>query len=194
VIERVPCGSQIQNRNLEPALQWVEDKRADLAAARQSYEAFEFQLHRLQFLRILTQQGARCDCSQHACTSKAHCRYADRAAAAASTADVLHFGCPVCDVSDVRPPSWSPVARLLSALQAWWPAGLSRVSSVAGPAPALVYIRKHAKRFHELQARMKQLSLVLCHRSIRSPTASCQGASNFSALLSMRGARPGSCP
>jgi hypothetical protein len=51
---------QIQNRNLEPALQWVEEKRADLAAARQSYEAFEFQLHRLQFLRILTQQGACC--------------------------------------------------------------------------------------------------------------------------------------
>ena len=56
---------QIQNRNLEPALQWVEDKRADLAAARQSYEAFEFQLHRLQFLRILTQQGAPCVCSMH---------------------------------------------------------------------------------------------------------------------------------
>lgn len=53
--------TQIQNRNLEPALQWVEEKRADLAAARQSYEAFEFQLHRLQFLRILTQQGAHCD-------------------------------------------------------------------------------------------------------------------------------------
>ena len=62
--------TQIQNRNLEPALQWVEEKRADLAAARQSYEAFEFQLHRLQFLRILTQQGACHDCSM--CVRRAH--------------------------------------------------------------------------------------------------------------------------
>ena len=59
--------TQIHNRNLQPALQWVEEKRADLAAARQSYEAFEFQLHRLQFLRILTQQGA---CLIAACTSR----------------------------------------------------------------------------------------------------------------------------
>lgn len=53
---------QIQARNLEPALRWVEEKREDLAAARQSYESFEFQLHRLQFLRILTQQGASGTC------------------------------------------------------------------------------------------------------------------------------------
>lgn len=49
---------QIQARNLEPALQWVEEHRAELTEARQSYQNFEFQLHRLQFLRMLTQQGA----------------------------------------------------------------------------------------------------------------------------------------
>jgi len=50
-------SSQIQSRNLEPALRWVEEKRGALSSARQSYESFEFQLHRLQFLRILTEQG-----------------------------------------------------------------------------------------------------------------------------------------
>lgn len=35
----------------------MEEKRGALLSARQSYESFEFQLHRLQFLRILTEQG-----------------------------------------------------------------------------------------------------------------------------------------
>jgi hypothetical protein len=70
---------------LEPALQWVEEKRADLAAARQSYEAFEFQLHRLQFLRILTQQGAHSDCSMH--VSRAHVGLCFSAAAATASVD-----------------------------------------------------------------------------------------------------------
>jgi hypothetical protein len=101
---------QIHNRNLEPALQWVEEKRADLAAARQSYEAFEFQLHRLQFLRILTQQG---------------------------------------------------------------------------PAPALVYIRRHAKRFHDLQAdKVTRLMGCLCYtkRLASSPYADLLAESQWSAI------------
>lgn len=49
---------QIELRNLQPALEWVDSRRDDLAAAQQGYEAFEFQLHRLQFLRLLAEQGA----------------------------------------------------------------------------------------------------------------------------------------
>jgi len=50
---------QIELRNLQPALEWVDSRRDDLAAAQQGYEAFEFQLHRLQFLRLLAEQGPR---------------------------------------------------------------------------------------------------------------------------------------
>ncbi len=47
---------QIQAHRLQPALQWAEQHRSQLAAT-VSGAAFEFKLHRLQFLHVLNQQG-----------------------------------------------------------------------------------------------------------------------------------------
>ena len=50
---------QIHARNLAPALEWAEANRERLCARdERSAEAFAFQLHRLQFLHTLQQQGA----------------------------------------------------------------------------------------------------------------------------------------
>lgn len=47
---------QIHAHNLEPALQWVEEHRQELAKQPQAV-GFEFKLYRLSFLRILNEQG-----------------------------------------------------------------------------------------------------------------------------------------
>ena len=53
------CCWQIHARNLAPALEWAEANRERLCARdERSAEAFAFQLHRLQFLHTLQQQGA----------------------------------------------------------------------------------------------------------------------------------------
>lgn len=50
---------QIQSRNLAPALAWADAHREQLHARdERGAQAFEFQLHRLQFLHTLQQQGA----------------------------------------------------------------------------------------------------------------------------------------
>ena len=52
---------QIQARNLAPALAWADTHREQLRARdERGAQAFEFQLHRLQFLHTLQQQGAAC--------------------------------------------------------------------------------------------------------------------------------------
>ena len=48
---------QIHAHNLEPALQWVQEHRQQLAKQPQAV-SFEFKLYRLSFLRILNEQGA----------------------------------------------------------------------------------------------------------------------------------------
>ena len=53
------CGHvQIQARDLKPALAWVEEHRLELFEASPfSAEDFEFRLHRLQFVQLLTTKG-----------------------------------------------------------------------------------------------------------------------------------------
>ncbi len=49
---------QIQARDLKPALAWVAEHRSELFEASPfSAEDFEFRLHRLQFVQLLTTKG-----------------------------------------------------------------------------------------------------------------------------------------
>lgn len=50
---------QIVARDLGPALAWVEEHQTQLAASNSSpsCQDFEFQLHRLQFVQLLTTKG-----------------------------------------------------------------------------------------------------------------------------------------
>ena len=49
---------QIQARDLKPALAWVDEHRLELFEASPfSAEDFEFRLHRLQFVQLLTTKG-----------------------------------------------------------------------------------------------------------------------------------------
>ena len=49
---------QIETRDLEPALAWVQEHREELVAASPaSAQEFEFRLHRLRFVQLLTTQG-----------------------------------------------------------------------------------------------------------------------------------------
>ena len=50
--------AQIQARDLKPALAWVDEHRLELFEASPfSAEDFEFRLHRLQFIQLLTTKG-----------------------------------------------------------------------------------------------------------------------------------------
>jgi len=50
--------AQIQARDLKPALAWVDEHRSELFEASPfSAEDFEFRLHRLQFVQLLTTKG-----------------------------------------------------------------------------------------------------------------------------------------
>lgn len=56
----MPCLllPQISARDLEPALAWVEEHRAQLAlASASSAHHLEFRLHRLRFVQLLTTRG-----------------------------------------------------------------------------------------------------------------------------------------
>ena len=62
----VPCAAQIMAHHLQPALEWAREHRGALVASsgEQAVAAFEFRLHRLQFLHLLqTQGGAACLCT-----------------------------------------------------------------------------------------------------------------------------------
>ena len=78
---------QIGARDLAPALSWVEEHRPQLAlASASSAPDFEFRLHRLRFVQLLTTRGGACS-------------YADLCHGAQSSSPNWQVGTPVsCSV------------------------------------------------------------------------------------------------
>lgn len=48
----------MRQQNVQPALEWLDCHREQLTTSRQDFSGFEMRLHSLQFLSILSQQGA----------------------------------------------------------------------------------------------------------------------------------------
>lgn len=49
---------QVRQRNVQPALEWLQLHREELTSARQDFSGFEMRLHSLRFMSVLEQQGA----------------------------------------------------------------------------------------------------------------------------------------
>ena len=106
--------AQIQAHDLNPALAWVDEHRLELFEASPfSAEDFEFRLHRLQFVQLLTTKGKLCPSVDAA----DHLLYVGQAALSGGPLLLLLL-------LQIREQLWHTCARKLSASKAARPARL----------------------------------------------------------------------
>jgi len=188
--QRRRARAQVHARNLAPALAWAGAHRERLRARdARGAEAFEFQLHRLHFLRTLQQQGARTPLAppSRALPPSAWAALPCPAMLMAARIDeskskiyvrLIHplqprpqhaeAACPRLEVSGSRQAS----SRSTPAQPCGWCSqALSRGWRAAGAVAALGYARAHFTRFQaSALADIRRLMGCLCW--VRRPGAS----------------------
>jgi hypothetical protein len=145
-------AAQLRARNLQPALEWAQQHRAQLSSSGQP-SSFEFSLHALQFIHVLTSSGEQLVLIGPSCRARrALCPTQGRSLPPRGRRPRAHTPSPrLASPRLPRPRLASPVHQPLAA-----PAPSP---SPAGRAPALAYAKQHFAAFQH--SRLKDIQRLM---------------------------------